>query len=140
MNLFYCVACIKRLCYYKYSIVCRFSKRFIYILYNYLFVSYESMCSLTNHSEPLLDGLFKRSSYGHYFANTFHTTTNLTAYTMKFSKIPSRDFTYYIVESRFKKGRSGFSYRVFKVEQTISESQFCCYKGKWVTCSLDRKS
>ena len=61
-------------------------------------VAYETVHSLTNHTETLLEHLLERAADRHDFAYRLHGRTNLAAYTGKLGKVPTRNLADHIVE------------------------------------------
>ena len=54
------------------TFVGRFLQSVFHVLYFKIFVVYESVHSLSNHADTLLDGFFESPAYSHYFAYGFH--------------------------------------------------------------------
>ena len=76
----------------------RVGKFLIQIIELGVVVAYETVHSLTNHTETLLEHLLERTADRHDFAYRLHGRTNLAAYTGKLGKIPTRNLTDHIVE------------------------------------------
>ena len=65
-----------------------------------MIVAYETVHTLTNHTQTLLNHFLERASDRHDFANRLHRRTNQTAHTGKLREIPAWNLTYHIVEAR----------------------------------------
>ena len=106
----------------KDTLISRFSKSHVNIGNFQFLVFHETMHTLSNHTQSLLDCLFKVSSDSHHFAYRFHAGAKFLIYTMKLREIPTWDFAYNIIQGRFKESTCSFRYGILQFEQSISQT------------------
>ena len=99
-------------------------------------VAHESVRSLADHAETLLDCFLERTSDCHDLADTLHAGTNLPGHAVEFGKVPTRDFADDIVKRRFEECRSRLGNGVLQVEETVAETEFRSHECQRITGSL----
>ena len=133
MNLIDGISFAESLAYHKDTGIGWFVQRFVYILYHKFLVLYKPVHTGANHTKTLLQGLLEGTADGHHLSYRLHTAAQLAGNTVELTKVPARNLTYHIVEGRFEEGRRCFGYRVFKIEKSVSQSQFGSHKGQRIT-------
>ena len=86
------------------------------------FVLHKAVHPLSNHAKSLLDSLFKVAADGHHFSNRLHGRAQFFVNTTEFGQVPTWNFAYHVVESRFEEGTGGLGDGVFQVEQAVTHS------------------
>ena len=97
------------------------------------------MHSLSDHAQPLLNGLFKVTSNSHYLAHRLHGRAEFLIHTMELGQIPTRYLADHIVKGRFKECRSGLCYRVFQFEEAVAHTQLGSHESQRITRCLTGK-
>ena len=99
------------------------------------FISYETVHSLSDHPESLLDDLFERTTDRHDFPDRFHARTDLARNSGKLRQVPPGNFTDQVIQARGNVGRVGCSHFADLVER-ISQCHFSGDKGQRIACCL----
>ena len=94
------ISLLQSLCNSKYAQVSRISQFFVEVIKSHVIITYKSVHTLPDHTKSFLDDLFKRTTDRHDFTHRLHTWTDLTGYTGKLSKVPTRNLTDIVVKLR----------------------------------------
>ena len=78
-------------------------------------------CIILQALTGFLYGFSKTSSDGHYFTYTFHLQSKRIIGAFELIKIPAGYFYNYIIQCRFKIGRSGFCDLIFQFIQMYNQ-------------------
>ena len=100
----------------------RLMQSLIDILDHQLLILHETVHTLPDHTQALLDSLLESTSDRHHLANRLHAGTQLTSHAVKLTQVPARDLTYHVIKSRLKESASRFRHGVFQVEQTVAQA------------------
>ena len=96
----------------------------------------ETVHSLSDHAQTLLDSLFEGASDGHHLTYALHAAAQLSIHTTELSEVPTGYLTYHIVKSRLKECAGGLCHRVLQLKQAVSQTQLGSYKCQGITCCL----
>ena len=83
----------------------RISQFLIEVVELRMVVANESVHTLTNHAETLLDHLLERAADTHNLTHRLHRRTDLTAHASELREVPAGYLTNHIVEARSHVGR-----------------------------------
>ena len=80
------------------------------VVHMQLLVLGEAVHTLTNHTKTLLDGIFEGTTDSHYLTHRLHARTDFAIYATELAEVPTREFSYDIVECRLEESRRIFGY------------------------------
>ena len=118
------------------TIIGRFQERLVHIGDDQLFVAHETVRTLADHPQALLDGLFEGAAHSHHLTHALHAGADLVRYPLEFGQIPTRNLAHDVIQGRFKEGRSGLGHGILQVKETVAQAQFRCHKGQRITGRL----
>ena len=116
--------------------ISRFVQRLVDVGNHQLLVLYEAVHALPDHTQALLDGFFESTSDSHYFADGFHTRSQLAGHTVELAQVPTRDLADHIVESRLKESARRLRHRVLQVEEAVTQTQLSCHESQRIAGCL----
>lgn len=94
-----------------------------------------------DHTNSLLQALFKRPADGHDFTDTLHSATNFTVdLVAELGEIPFRNLCHDIVERRFEARSGRFCDCIRQLGKGVSQGDLGCRVGEWVSRCLGRQS
>ena len=85
-------------------------------------VAHETVQTLPNHSQSLLNHLLERAAYRHNFADRLHTRTDEARNACEFCQVPTRNLANHIVERGRNVGRRGRSHFADLVERVAQRN------------------
>ena len=91
--------------YHEYTGVGRLAESCLYVGNLEFLVAYESVGSLADHPQTLLDGFLEAAAYGHDLSDRFHGGTDLARDTVELAEVPARDLADNIVKRGLEEGR-----------------------------------
>ena len=94
------------------------------------------MHTLANHTQALLDSLFKGATDSHHLTYRLHAGTQFLVNAMELRQVPTGNLTYHIVESGLKESTRRLGYTVFQFKQAITHTQLSSYESQGIARCL----
>ena len=91
----------------KHAFVSRLAEGSVNVGYLQLLVFHKSMHALANHTQSLLDSLFKVASYRHYLAHGLHRRAQFFVNAAELREIPAWNLANHIVEGGLEECTGG---------------------------------
>ena len=112
------------------AVVRRVAQSLVNVGYLEFLVLNEAVHALPYHAQTLLYGLLEVAADGHHLAHRLHRRAQLTVYSAELAEVPARNLAHYVVESRLEEGTGGLGYRVFQLEQAVSQAKLGGHEGQ----------